>query len=55
MLYTLESYQIGIESYHKFFTHFYIKDFAKIAIMQFIFSFLIVTDESLLKIVIVIN
>ena len=46
---------IGIESCYKHCTQFYIKHYAKIVIMQFIPSLLIVTYRSLFQIVKAIN
>ena len=47
--------KIGIESYYKCCIHFYIKHFAKFVIMQFIFSFFIVTYKSLFRTAIAFN
>ena len=47
--------KIGIESYYKHCTYFHNKQFAKIVIMHFNRSFLIVTGKSLFRIVITLN
>ena len=44
--------KIGIEWYYKHCAHFHTKHFAKIRIIQFVFSFLIVTHKSLFRILI---
>ena len=47
--------KIGTGSYYKHCTQFHIQDFAKIAIMRFIVSFLIATYKNLFRIVIAVN